>query len=456
MAWRILVFSLSQVLGLLLGWWYGGAWGAAVGGALAGWCWFAADLWRGLRVLRWFRRGDLDALPQPMHGLWGQALDRVRRLLRAQQLQIQERESQLDDIFAALQASPNGLVLLDSEGHIEWCNQIACAHFGFDAERDRMQLLGNLVRDPDFTAYLASKDYAHGVVLQGRSSTPSRPVRLSVQIYPHGQGRKLMLSRDITALEQAEAMRRDFVANVSHEIRTPLTVLTGFVETLQTLKLSPEENERYLALMAQQAMRMQNVVQGLLTLSRLEDSPWPGKGEWVSVQRLLEQCADEGRALSQLLTRNQSQHHTMVFPLPVPAEGLGEIAGIQSELLSALSNLVANAVRYTPASGSITVRWRWLEDGGAVFSVQDTGPGIDPKHVPRLTERFYRVDHSRSRETGGTGLGLSIVKHVLQRHDAVLEIDSKPGRGSTFSVHFPASRVRKPHNALAMPTPGAG
>ncbi|MDD2691748.1 MAG: ATP-binding protein, partial [Simplicispira sp.] len=271
-----------------------------------------------------------------------------------------------------------------------------------------------------------------------------------------GQGRKLMLSRDITALEQAEAMRRDFVANVSHEIRTPLTVLTGFVETLQTLKLSPEENERYLALMAQQAMRMQNVVQGLLTLSRLEDSPWPGKGEWVSVQRLLEQCADEGRALSQLLTRNQSQHHTMVFPLPAPAEGLGEIAGIQSELLSALSNLVANAVRYTPASGSITVKWRWLDDGGAVFSVQDTGPGIDPKHVPRLTERFYRVDHSRSRETGGTGLGLSIVKHVLQRHDAVLEIDSKPGRGSTFSVHFPASRVRKPHNALAMPTPGAG
>lgn len=443
MVWRIVVFSFCQTLGLFLGWWYADAWGAAIGSVLAGWCWFVADLWRGARVLQWLRSGDLHTLPAPMHGLWGEAIDRVRRLLRELHAQIKEREARLEDVFAALQASPNGLVLLDAEGHIEWCNQTACTHFGLDVKRDTMQLLGNLVRDPDFTAYCAQRDYTHDVILQGHSGASSRPLRLSVQLYTHAQGRKLMLSRDITALEQANAMRSDFVANVSHEIRTPLTVLMGFVETLQTLSLTDEERTRYLNLMAQQAARMQSVVQGLLTLSRLEGSPLPGKGEWVSVQTLLQQCADEGLALSQLLTRNQTRHHTMVFPLPAPLEGMGEIAGVQAELQSALSNLISNAVRYTPAGGSIQVDWRWLDDGGAVFSVRDTGPGIDPKHLPRLTERFYRVDRSRSRETGGTGLGLAITKHVLQRHDATLEIDSTPGRGSIFSAHFPAGRVRK-------------
>ncbi len=448
MAWRIFIFSLSQTLGLLLGWWYAGAWGAAVGGAFAGWCWFASDLWRGARVLRWFRNGELDAAPQGMHGLWGLAVDRVRRLLRTQQQQVQDAERRLDDVFAALQASPNGLVLLDPEGRIEWCNQTACNQFGFDAERDQLQSLSNLVRDPDFAAYYNRKDYSHDIVLQGRFSTPARPVRLSVQMYPHGKGRKLMISRDITAVEQAEAMRRDFVANVSHEIRTPLTVLVGFVETLQTLQLSSEEQTRYLGLMAQQAARMQNVVQGLLTLSRLEDSPRPGMESWVSIQQLLEHCADEGRALSQLLTRNQARHHTMIFPLPAPPEGMGDIAGHHTELQSALSNLISNAVRYTPASGTIEVSWRWQADGSAVFAVRDTGPGIDAVHIPRLTERFYRVDRSRSRETGGTGLGLAIVKHVLQRHDASLDIQSVLGQGSTFSVHFPAHRVRPPTTAL--------
>lgn len=444
MAWRIFIFSLIQISGLFVGWWYSGAWGAAVGGALASWGWFLGDLWRGARVLRWFRRGDMAELPLPMRGLWGEAIDRVRRLLRELHLQIQEREGRLEDVFAALQASPNGLVLLDAEGHIEWCNRTACTHFGFDVERDRMQLLGNLVRDPDFTAYYAQRDYLQNIILQGRSSGPSRPLRLSVQLYTYGKGRKLMLSSDITALEQADAMRRDFVANVSHEIRTPLTVLSGFIETLQTLHLTDEERSRYLNLMAQQAARMQSVVQDLLKLSRLEGSPLPGKNDWVSVQTLLEQGANEGQALSQLLTRQHPRHHTMVFPVPASAGSLGEIAGVQAELQSALSNLIGNAVRYTPASGAIEVGWHWRDDGSAVFSVRDTGPGIDPKHLPRLTERFYRVDRSRSRETGGTGLGLAIVKHVLQRHDATLEIDSTPGRGSTFSAHFPANRVRRP------------
>lgn len=444
MTGRISLFLCSQIIGLGLGWWFAGAWGAAVGGALAGWCWFITDLWRGARVLRWFRSGVLEDAPQDMYGLWGVAVDRVRRLLRAQQQKVQESERRLEDVFSALQASPNGLVLLDAQGHIEWCNQTAQVHFGLDIARDQMQSLGNLVRDPDFTAYYNARDYGRDVVLPGRASTPLRPVRLSVQIYPYGCGRKLMISRDITALEQAEAMRRDFVANVSHEIRTPLTVLVGFVETLQTLDLTTDEKTRYLGLMSQQAARMQSVVQGLLTLSRLEGSPRPGMNDWISVEHLLKHCADEGRALSQLLTRQQVDKQTMIFPLPAPPEGLGELAGVQAELQSALSNLIGNAVRYTPANGTIEVHWRWQADGSAVFSVRDTGPGIDAVHIPRLTERFYRVDRSRSRETGGTGLGLAIVKHVLQRHDARLQIESTPGHCSIFSVHFPANRGRPP------------
>ncbi|RZJ14635.1 MAG: phosphate regulon sensor histidine kinase PhoR [Acidovorax sp.] len=412
MLWRITYFLLWQIAGGSLGWWQGGAWGAALGAALAGWAWFVWDLLRGVRVLRWLRTGDLTDVPS-MRGIWGEAADR-----------------------------PNGVVLLDAQGRIEWCNQMAANQFGFDAQRDVMQSIGNLVRDPEFTAYYAAQDFAHDVVLEGRFSTPSRPVRISVHLHPYGDGRTLLLSRDVTALEQADAMRRDFVANVSHEIRTPLTVLTGFVETLQTLPLNPDERSRYLGMMAQQALRMQSVVQDLLTLSRLEGSPPPGMAEWTPVQSLLQRCEEEGRGLSALLTQNHPRQHVMVFPEIAALRAEGEIAGVPSELQSALSNLISNAVRYTPAGGSITVTWQRKDDGSAVFSVQDTGPGISPEHIPRLTERFYRVDRSRSRETGGTGLGLAIVKHVLQRHGATLEITSVLGKGSLFSVTFPANRLR--------------
>ncbi len=283
---------------------------------------------------------------------------------------------------------------------------------------------------------------ARDVVLQGRDSKPSRPVRISVHLHPYGDGRKLLLSRDVTALEQADAMRRDFVANVSHEIRTPLTVLIGFIETLQTLPLSPQERARYLGMMSQQASRMQSVVQDLLTLSRLEGSPLPGMTEWTPVQALMQRCEDEARGLSALLTQSQARPHVLEFPPAEQLRALGEIAGVPTELQSALSNLISNALRYTPAGGTITVAWERAHDGAARFSVRDTGPGIAPEHIPRLTERFYRVDRSRSRETGGTGLGLAIVKHVLQRHGASLDITSELGKGSTFSVTFPASRLR--------------
>ncbi len=440
MLWRITYFLLWQIAGGGLGLWQGGPWGAALGAALAAWAWFVWDLLRGARVLRWLRNGDLAEVPA-MRGIWGEAADRARRLLRRQEAQVRESQDRLQEILAALQATPNGVVLLDAQGRIEWCNQMAANQFGFDAQRDVMQSIGNLVRDPDFTAYLAAQDFGSDVVLEGRFSTPSRPVRISVHLHPYGDGRTLLLSRDVTALEQADAMRRDFVANVSHEIRTPLTVLTGFVETLQTLPLSADERARYLGMMAQQALRMQSVVQDLLTLSRLEGSPLPGMAEWTPVQALLGRCEEEGRALSALLTQNHAPH-TLVFPSAEKLRAEGDIAGVPAELQSALSNLISNAARYTPAGGSITVEWLRKGDGSAVFSVRDTGPGIAPEHIPRLTERFYRVDRSRSRETGGTGLGLAIVKHVLQRHGAVLDISSTLGKGSVFAVTFPANRLR--------------
>ena len=439
MVLRFLIFLFWQLLGGAIGWWQGSAWGAALGAAVAAWVWFVLDMWRGGRMLRWLRQGDVQRGLE-LYGLWGEAVERVRRLVRQQQDLVRESDKRLQDILGALQASPNGVVLLDEEGRIEWCNDTAAEHFGFDPQRDALQSIRNLVRDPEFNAYLAEHDYARDVVLEGRGSTPSRPVRVSVHVHTYGEGRALLLSRDVTALEQAEAMRRDFVANVSHEIRTPLTVLTGFVETLQTLDLEAPDRARYLAMMAQQAARMQSVVQDLLTLSRLEGSPLPGMAEWTPVSSLLQRCEEESRALSALLTQNQAQGHVLEFD--TGAAQWQDIAGSPAELQSALSNLISNAVRYTPGGGRIVVRWERAADGGAVFSVQDTGPGIAPEYIPRLTERFYRVDRSRSRETGGTGLGLAIVKHVLQRHGASLDIRSTLGKGSTFSVHLPPARLR--------------
>lgn len=463
MVWRCIFFLSFQAAGLLLGWLWGGFHGAVATVFAGVWLWFLWDLWRGSRVLRWLRDGDLASCPS-LRGVWGEAADRTRRLLRQNQADIAASDARLQEILAALQATPNGVVLLDAEGHIEWCNQIAVTQFGLDAARDMGQSIGNLLRDPEFSAYYAAQDFSRDVVLQGRESTASRPVRISVHLHPYGDGRKLLLSRDVTALEQAEAMRRDFVANVSHEIRTPLTVLMGFVETLQTLPLSSEERARYLNMMSQQAGRMQSVVQDLLTLSRLEGSPPPGLTECTPVDALLRRCEDEARGLSALLTRSQSAGHVLEFPPAEALQGAGQLVGVAAELQSAFANLIGNAVRYTPAGGRITVAWETLADGSGRFSVRDTGPGIEAAHIPRLTERFYRVDRSRSRDTGGTGLGLAIVKHVVQRHSASLGIESTVGKGSVFSVTFPAHRIQRSaavrgaqaKPALALPKPGAG
>ncbi len=436
-------FLACMAVGGGLGWGTGLREGLAAGIVCGAAWWMAADSVQLGRLLSWLRAEQSNDTPaalsgstQGLRGAWSEVADRARRLLKNRDGQYQDIHGRLNEFLAAIQASPSGVVLLDAQGRIEWSNHMATEHFGFDAQRDVLQHIANLVRDPAFKAYMASGSYAHDVVVPGHFNTPSRPVKLSVHLHSYGQGRKLLLSRDITAVELAEAMRRDFVANVSHEIRTPLTVLSGFIETLQSLPLKEPERARYLGLMAQQSQRMQTLVSDLLTLSRLEGSPFPGAADWSTTEALMAQCEQEARALSVLITPNR-QH------LDFDHGPASEIAGVQAELYSAMSNLVTNAVRYTPETGSVQVSWKLLADGRGQFMVKDSGPGIAPEHLPRLTERFYRIDRSRSRETGGTGLGLAIVKHVAQRHGADLQIQSQPGQGSTFALVFPAARVRQ-------------
>lgn len=444
---RFLFFFGSLSAGSLAGAWIDASWhsrhGLALGVLTGALLWMAQDLARARNFLTWLRN-DLSGEDGPKAGVWGGLTSRVRRMLRERERQTRDSQARLQDFISALQVSPNGVMLLDGEGRIEWFNQTSATHFGLDLQRDLMQTIGNLVREPGFSAYLAKGDFRASMTMPGRDSKPSRPVTLSVQLHPYGDGRKLLLSRDITVLEQAEAMRRDFVANVSHEIRTPLTVLSGFVETLQTLSLSESERQQYLALMAQQADRMQTLVSDLLTLSKLEGSAPPGVLAHVAVPALMQQLQSDALSLSRVMGQSGETDHQFVFDCAFD----GYLAGAASELLSAMGNLVSNAVRYTPAGGNITVSVRQRADGCVVFSVADTGPGIAAEHLGRLTERFYRVDRSRSRETGGTGLGLAIVKHVAQRHGAVLAIESTVGRGSVFSLVFPSQRV-----VLTVPAP---
>ena len=279
------------------------------------------------------------------------------------------------------------------------------------------------------------------IFIEGRENRSDHPQKIAVQVFPYGDGRKLLLSRDITALEQAEVMRRDFVANVSHEIRTPLTVLVGFVETMQNLKLNEVEIKDFLRLMSQQALRMQTLVQDLLTLSQLEGSPLPSESEWHDFDTLWKNCSDEANGLMHFINQKEGSTHSLRFNFSEDFRAY-QISGSLDEIKSAFTNLVSNALRYTPSGGEVNVSWAKKNDQFE-FTVKDTGAGIAPEHLPRLTERFYRIDRSRSRDTGGTGLGLAIVKHVIQRHGGHLRIDSKLNFGSSFTLEFPHSRLRR-------------
>jgi two-component system phosphate regulon sensor histidine kinase PhoR len=385
------------------------------------------DAVRGHRLLSWLRGNQLENAPRDS-GLWGEIGYRIERAVRDRDRAVARSRLELEQFLSAIEASPNGVLMLDPQEQIVWCNRVAADHFALDPQRDLRQRITNLVRAPAFVAYLQAAHFAEPLVLgNGRG-----PGTLSIIVREYGEGMRLVLSLDVTERMRNEAMRRDFVANVSHEIRTPLTVLSGFIETMHTLPLTAVERERVIVLMNQQTQRMQTLVADLLTLAQLEGSPRPAPDRWVDLDGLLSRIAADAEALS------AGRHRLRLRP-----ETSAELAGIESELLSAIANLVTNAVRYTPDGGEVDVAWRLLEDGSGELTVIDTGLGIAREHIPRLTERFYRVDGSRSRETGGTGLGLSIVKHVMQRHGGELMIQSDVGKGSRFRLVFPAARVRQ-------------
>lgn len=385
------------------------------------------DAVRGHRLLNWLRGSQAESAPRDT-GLWGEIGYRIERAVRDRDRAVSRGRIELAQFLSAIEASPNGVLMLDAQEQIVWCNRVAADHFSLDPHRDLRQRITNLVRAPAFVAYLQGGSYAEPLVLaNGRGQGT-----LSILVREYGEGMRLVLSLDITERVRNEAMRRDFVANVSHEIRTPLTVLAGFIETLHNLPLTPVERDRVLTLMNQQTQRMQTLVADLLTLAQLEGSPRPAPDRWVSLDQLLARIAADAEVLSSGRHRLNLRPATHV-----------ELAGIETEMLSAIANLVTNAVRYTPEGGEIELVWRVLDGGNGEITVIDTGPGIAREHIPRLTERFYRVDGSRSRDTGGTGLGLSIVKHVMQRHGGELLVESDVGKGSRFRLVFPAARVRQ-------------
>jgi two-component system phosphate regulon sensor histidine kinase PhoR len=331
----------------------------------------------------------------------------------------------------AARALPDGVVTLNAAHQIEWANPTAELLLAIDAERDQGRAITNLVRNPDFVEYLRLGVYTAPLILRNVRGDASV---LTVRAVAFGSERMLLLVRDITHEENIERLRRDFVANVSHELKTPITVLAGFVETLANpdIELEPAQRTHFLALMAEQSERMQRLIEDLLTLSALESAARPSTESIIEMPSLIQQVMPTIQALS------DGKHQ---FICEVEALTL---KGNAQEIISVISNLASNAVRYTPAGGTIRVTWT-QRDEHAVLSVTDSGIGIEAQHLSRLTERFYRVDTSRSRESGGTGLGLAIVKHVLTRHQAKLEIHSTPGQGSTFSAVFPAQRVQPLH-----------
>ncbi|MEY2593459.1 MAG: phosphate regulon sensor protein PhoR [Pseudomonadota bacterium] len=416
--------AAGEVVGVRLG---VSVFGGLLGLSTVATLWALREEWRSARLIEWLRR-DSDAPAPSLPGRWGDVAYHAEKALRVRERELAAAYADQAQFLQAFEATPNGVMLLDAAHHVVWCNRVAADHFGLDPERDRLQLITNLVRQPLFVDYLLSGDYEEPLLM----GSPRHQGSLSILIRRYAADRYMVLLQDVSAREQADAMRREFVSHVSHEIRTPLTVLSGFVETLESLDLDRAERDRILGLMRQQSQRMQSLVSDLLVLARLEGSPRPPVDRWVELDGLLSSIEAEVRSVSGGL-------HQIIFP---PRTHLA-LAGQETELHSAIGNLVLNAVRYTPRGGEIRVEALVNSDGHALITVQDSGIGIAREHIPRLTQRFYRVDPSRSRETGGTGLGLAIVKHAIQRHGGELLIDSELGRGSRFSLRVPSARVKQ-------------
>jgi two-component system phosphate regulon sensor histidine kinase PhoR len=376
------------------------------------------------RLERWSRSPVVDSSLEG-EGAWDGVFGRLYRHEKDLRTKLAQRDHEISMLIAAGQALTDGVVLLDANNLILFCNTTAEMQLGLVIRTDRGQPVVNLVRQPEFVNYLGSNDFSRPLTLRTERSEDRV---LSIFVIPYAGDRRLMQIKDVTQTDLLDRMRRDFVANVSHELRTPLTVLAGFLETLQEIEVDRDEQARYLGMMIDQSRRMESIVQDLLTLSSIESAP-PPESEIVDMANIVDKLRRDAEALS-------AGRHSIV----IETDGQGDLRGSEPELVSAFGNLVANAVRYTPTGGTVRISWR-ANTQGAEFAVQDTGIGIDAKHIPRLTERFYRVDRGRSRDAGGTGLGLAIVKHSLNRHQAQLDIKSTPGVGSRFAARFPASRV---------------
>ncbi|AOS96309.1 Phosphate regulon sensor protein PhoR [Microbulbifer aggregans] len=376
------------------------------------------------RFDRWLSNGRQGPAPTSF-GIWGEISDDFYRMQRRHRREKQKLHAMLRRVQDSTSALREGIVALEDDGSLAWWNPAAGEMLKLRSE-DEGQPLINFLRDPAFVRYM------HDETIQGPLTLPApgNDARtLQLEITRYGKDEALVIVRDITRLHNLEQMRRDFVANVSHELRTPLTVIAGYLETLEGSGQAPKPWERPLAQMQEQTRRMTSLVNDLLLLARLETSERDTGREKIHACELAERVAHEARSLS-------GGRHNIVVDCAQDAV----LTGDSGELHSAFANLALNAVKYSPDGGDIELRW-WVDERGGHFSVRDQGIGIDPIHIPRLTERFYRVDAGRSRESGGTGLGLAIVKHVLLRHSGELNVQSVPGRGSTFSLHFPPKKL---------------
>lgn len=391
-------------------------------------------------LLQWMEDGakidDAGQIPEST-GAWGQLFDHMNQRFKETHARLNRLKQSIERTQQSSNAIKDAIVLFDNHGGIEWWNESATHLLGFRKTTDRHQVITNLVRDPRFVRFFEGGIYDNSVEIP----SPANPeIFVQIHISKFGKNERLLVARDVTRLHSLEQVRKDFVANVSHELRTPLTVIKGYLDTFLGV-LDPEENRalhRGLTQMEQQTHRMELLVADLLLLSKLETESIKSIAKPINVARLLKQIQADAKAL------NEEKQHA----IELSADENLLLLGDENELRSAFSNLIINAVKYTPPQGTINIRW-WHTPEGGHFCVQDNGIGIEARHIPRLTERFYRADQSRHSETGGTGLGLAIVKHVLIHHSAQLEIKSQLGRGSEFICHFPTRQIILQNQSIA-------
>ncbi|TXJ07075.1 MAG: phosphate regulon sensor histidine kinase PhoR [Acinetobacter sp.] len=382
-------------------------------------------------VNQWISQHSQDA-PPDLSGVWGALLFNVYRAQRRERILQTEMVGLIERARSSLRALEEAVVLIDEQHCIEWWNPAAEQLLGLQASDYKRQVL-TIIRGPEFINYFNHvNDYPDGLVLE--AATPHAHY-IQIKLTRFGHESRLLMAYDITRIRKLEQMRKDFVDNVSHELRTPLTVLSGYLETLSENDEMPPRWKRAFDQMQQQTRRMNALVNDLLLLSRLENESLQAKNQIINMAEMMNQLFDDAQGY------NTEYEHSLSLHL----DSHNDLIGSDMELASAFGNLITNAIKYTPPQGTITISWQDRGDE-TIFSVQDTGIGISPNHLPRLTERFYRVDSGRSRDTGGTGLGLAIVKHVLAQHDARLEIESREQLGSTFKAVFPHHRLHRPEH----------